>query len=84
MNVKKKNIWKWPGVPLQKISGSLLSDLLELEFIFLFVTLCSKPKLPAEGILGANKAGRGSRGGVGWGRMVEGKVGIEWPLCGEA
>lgn len=42
-----------------------MSDLLELEFIFLFVTLCSKTKLPAEGILGADKAGRGSIGGVG-------------------
>lgn len=77
----KESISKWPGVPLRKIS--LLSDLVELEFIFLFVTPCSKTKLPAEGILGANKAGRGNSGGVGWGKTWEWKVGIEWPLCGE-
>lgn len=67
MNVKE-SISKWPRVPLRKISGSLLSDLLEREFIFLFVTLCNKTKLPAEGILGADKAGRGSSG-VGWGKI---------------
>lgn len=67
MNVKE-SISKWPGVPLRKISGNLLSDLLELEFMFLFVRLCSKTKLPPEGTLGADKAGRGSSGGVGWGK----------------
>lgn len=81
MNFKENNISNWSGVPLRKISGSLLSDLLELEFSFLLVTLCSKTKLSAlaKGILGASKAGRGSGGILGWGKVGTASV-ILWGL----
>lgn len=67
MSVKENNISKWPGVPLRKSSGSLLSDLLEPDVGFLLVTLCSKAKHSAlaKGAFGAGKAGRDSRGVVG-------------------
>lgn len=58
-NFFKDNISKWAGVPLRKISGSLLSDLLEPEVGFSLVTLCRKTKLSAlaKGVLGEDKAG---------------------------
>ena len=91
---KDNNISKWPGVPLRKISGTLLSDSLEPEFGFLLVTLCSKMKLSAlaKDILGAGKAGRGSGGGVRWRKAHERERGglCQWcafwglrGLCGE-